>query len=356
MTTAAEPAPAERAATRADVARHAGVSTAVVSYVVNNGPRAVAPRTAARVRAAVEALHYSPNVNARALQRGSTQLVGLVVPDIGNPFFAELARAVEAAAASHGLLVALGNSNASDVTERTLVNDLAGRHVDGLILATVLTPALLAALPRPHRPTVIISALPVPGYTTVGPDARAGARDLVGHLLEVHGFTDVALVMGEGHGRSIDPREEGWAEALAAHELRPGPVVRASFSRSGGYEAMRRMLRWPRPPAAVFLSSDQQAVGAYRALRETALDCPADIALVCYDGTSQAEFGWPPMTVSQQAVDAMAEAAVGALVSGANGTTFHQFDNQLVVRRSCGCRHDTAAAGREGSGASRQST
>lgn len=78
-----------RAATRADVARHAGVSTAVVSYVVNDGPRAVAPETAIRVRSAIEALHYRPNANARALRKGTTEMLGLVLPDIANPFFAE---------------------------------------------------------------------------------------------------------------------------------------------------------------------------------------------------------------------------------------------------------------------------
>ena len=342
VTTSLGPSASGRPATRADVARHAGVSTAVVSYVVNDGPRAVAPRTAARVRAAVEALQYSPNVNARALKRGSTELIGLVVPDIGNPFFAELARAIEAAAAARGLLVALGNSNASDVTERKLVNDLAGRHVDGLVLATVLTPAVLAALPRPHRPTVMISALPVPGYTTIGPNARGGAHDLVSHLLDVHEHTDVALVMGESHGRLPEPREEGWAEALAAHDLQPGPVVRASFSRAGGYEAMRRMLRWSKHPAAVFLSSDQQAVGAYRALREAGLDCPDDVVLVCYDGTSEAEFAWPTMTVSRQAVSDMAHAAVTALLTGPDSEQFQQFDNELIVRRSCGCQRETS--------------
>ena len=88
--------------THVDVARRAGVSTAVVSYVVNNGPRQVAPATAARVHAAIEELGYRPNLNARALRRGTTDLIGLVVPDSSNPFFAELAQGIEQAAAQHG--------------------------------------------------------------------------------------------------------------------------------------------------------------------------------------------------------------------------------------------------------------
>src|SRR4249919_1103656 len=102
-----------RPPTRADVARYAGVSTAVVSYVVNDGPRRVAPETAARVRAAIEILKYRPNVNARALKKGSTEMLGVVLPDITNPFFAEYARAIEIAAAAHGYVLVVANSNGS---------------------------------------------------------------------------------------------------------------------------------------------------------------------------------------------------------------------------------------------------
>ena len=103
-----------RPATRADVARYAGVSTAVVSYVINDGPRRVAPETAARVRAAIEILRYRPNLNARALKKGSTEMLGVVLSDITNPFFAEYARALEVAAAAHGYVLVVANSDADE--------------------------------------------------------------------------------------------------------------------------------------------------------------------------------------------------------------------------------------------------
>ena len=330
------PAPG-RAATRADVARHAGVSTAVVSYVVNNGPRRVAPDTAARVRAAVEALHYSPNVTARALRTGSSEMLGLVVPDITNPLFAELAHAVEGAAAEHGFLVTLGSSSAREDVERELVVDLSSR-VDGLLVATVLTPRTMGALPPPLRPTVLLNVSgPFSGYAAVGADARQGAYDVVEHLLGAHDHLSVTLIIGESSERLPDPREVGFADAFAAHGLPPGPVVRTVFSRRGGYDAVRQILEWRHRPTAIFLSSDEQAAGAYRALREAGLESPDDVALVAYDGTSHSEFGWPPLTVSRQPIEAMARVAVATVLDPTDVPDYQRLPTELVLRRSCGC-------------------
>src|SRR4249919_4237704 len=138
-----------RPPTRADVARYAGVSTAVVSYVVNDGPRRVAPATAARVRAAIEILKYRPNVNASALKKGSTEMLGVVLPDITNPFYAEYAHALVVAAAAHGYVLAVATSDANEAQERRIVNDLANRHVDGMLISTVLPPSSFRAMTLP---------------------------------------------------------------------------------------------------------------------------------------------------------------------------------------------------------------
>nr|WP_232531380.1 substrate-binding domain-containing protein [Microlunatus antarcticus] len=265
-------------------------------------------------------------------------MLGLVVPDITNPFFAELAQAVEGAAAERGFLVTLGSSGSRVDLERELVTDLAGRNVDGLLVSTVLMPEALAALPAPRRPTVLINvSTPFAGYAAVGSDSRRGAYDLVEHLLGTHGHTSVALVIGESTERLPEPRERGFADAFAAHGLPPGPVVRTDFSRTGGYEATRQVLAWRHRPDAIFLSSDQQASGAYRAVREAGLECPDDIALVAYDGTTQSEFTWPPLTSSRQQIDLMARTALSAVLDPANAPAHQHLPTELVVRRSCGC-------------------
>ncbi len=329
-----------RPATRADVARRAGVSTAVVSYVVNGGPRTVAPETAERVRAAIDALRYRPNANARALRKGTTEMLGLVLPDIANPFFAEYALAIEAAAAAYGYVLVVANSNAEKTRERQIVNDLAGRHVDGLMLCTMFMPAEFSEVNHATRPMIFInSSSPVPGHPALGPATQPGVRAAVEHLIDTHGFPSVALIIGESGEVVPEPRERGWAEAFRSRELQPGPIVRTRYSRRGGYEAAAEILTWSTRPAAIFVASDQLAIGALSAFWQAGVRSPEDIAIVSFDGTSESEYCWPPLTVVRQPIQAMAEAAVDAVLGlSSPPLTYRQFDTELVIRESCGCR------------------
>jgi LacI family transcriptional regulator len=341
--------PKRRPPTRADVARYAGVSTAVVSYVVNDGPRRVAPETAARVRTAIEILKYRPNVNARALKKGFTEMLGVVLPDITNPFFAEYARSLEIAAAAHGYVLVVATSDGKEAHESRIMSDLANRHVDGLIIATVLPPSGFRAATFPGRPTVLINcSTPFGGYPAVGPASREGARALVDHLITVHGHESVALIMGESSEPVPEPRERGWSDAFQAHDLPPGPIVRSSFSRHGGYEAAVQLLSWATRPSAIFAASDQLCTGALKAIREAGLRCPDDIAVVSFDGTSEAEYCWPPLTVARQPIQTMAEAAVSAVLNPGSAAEYQRFDTELVIRESCGCSGRHPGQGRSG--------
>jgi LacI family transcriptional regulator len=327
-----------RPTTRADVARYAGVSAAVVSYVVNDGPRRVAPETAARVRAAIEILNYRPNVNARALKKGATEMLGVILPDITNPFFAEYARALEVAAAAHGYVLVVATSEGNEAHESRILSDLSNRHVDGLLISSVLPPSGFRAMTSPERPLVLIDCLtPHPGYAAVGADAREGARGLVDHLITVHGYQSIALITGESSTPAPEPRERGWADAFQAHDLPPGPILRTSFSRRGGYEAALRLLSWQTRPRAIFATSDQLSTGALKAIREAALRCPEDIAVVSYDGSSESEYCWPPLTVARQPIRAMAEAAVSMVLNPSPSAGYQCFATELVIRESCGC-------------------
>jgi LacI family transcriptional regulator len=330
-----------RPATRADVARYAGVSTAVVSYVINNGPRRVAPETAARVRAAIEILRYRPNVNARALKKGSTEMLGVVLPDITNPFFAEYARALEVAAAAHSFVLVVANSDADEALESRIVGDLSNRHVDGLLISTVFPPSGFHAITLPGRPIVLIDCSAFyPGCAAVGADGRQGARVLVDHLIAMHGHQSIALITGDQ--TTADPRERGWSDAFQAHDLPPGPIVRTSFSRGGGYEAAVQLLSWRTRPSAILTASDQLCFGALKAIREAGLHCPDDIALVSYDGTSESEYCWPPLTVARQPIQTMAEAAVSMVLNPTSSASHQLFETELVIRESCGCSRTTS--------------
>jgi LacI family transcriptional regulator len=320
------------------VARYAGVSTAVVSYVVNNGPRPVAPETAARVREAVNLLNYRPNQNAQALRRGTTEMIGLVTSDSENPFFTEFAAAIGAAAGDRGRALMMADSHASGDAERRLVDDLARRQVDGLLVASIWArPDLTLSAAGRSVPLVWIDAPgEVPNHASVGADGRGGAARGVGHLVHAHGHRTVGLVVGPDRANA-DPRERGWREALRAAGLPLGPVARCDWSRRGGVEGGRQLLEGENRPTAVFASSDLQALGVLHAAYQLGLDVPGDVAVMGFDGTQESEYCWPALSVVAQPIPEMAVAAVGLVLQADPSKDHHLFQPQLILRRSCGC-------------------
>ncbi|WP_426987966.1 LacI family DNA-binding transcriptional regulator [Pseudarthrobacter sp. Y6] len=338
MTTPAVQAP-RGPVTRKDVARYAGVSTAVVSYVVNGGPKKVAPATEAKVQDAIRVLDYRPNAAARALKLGSSETLGLIVPDNSNPFFSLLAHAVEDAAAERGYALLLTNSDGNLAKERRNVRNLAARQVDGVLLASVLFQPDLEDLVKADIPWVLLNHdSEGPGINSIGVDLAAGAQIAVEHLLG-HGHTNIGLAMGTNVGKNVDGRELGWLKALKEAGLPEGPIARSDFTRSGGYEAGKRLLASANRPTAIFASSDMQAVGILRALHEAGVAVPGDIALTSFDGSAEAEYTWPALTTVDQPVREMAEAAVEGILGARRKAAPQQrmFPTTLHVRQSCGC-------------------
>ncbi|GAA3604196.1 LacI family DNA-binding transcriptional regulator [Microlunatus ginsengisoli] len=333
--------PPPKVVTRADVARLAGVSTAVVSYVVNGGPRPVAPHTATRVRDAIAILGYRPNLTARALKLGTSGVLGLLVPDSSNPFYAELGLEIERATSAKGLALLLASSNSDRSLESRLIGDLAGRQLDGLVVAGTAGPPIpgVGRVPRVSTPIVYLDTpVPVPGYTTLSSNAQQGATLLTEHLRQVHGHKSVALLMGTHSQPWRDGRELGWQLAARNGNAADPPIIRVPFTREGGYEGGLQLLTVAakKRARAVLASSDLQAVGLLRAAHELGIRVPEDLAIVAYDGTEESEYSWPPLTCARQRVRDIAETAVQVIVDQAEPS--HQtFDIDLVIRRSCGC-------------------
>ena len=323
----------KKAITRADVARYAGVSTAVVSYTLNNGPKPVAFATAERVRNAVRVLGYRPNAAARALKRGSSDMIGLVVPDSSNPFFAELAQATEDAAEALGYALVVINGNDSDVVQH--VNRLAGRQVDGIIVACDLRLVDIANLTASGIRLSLFNQLhPTEGTHAIGSDLLNGAKEGVRHLLQ-HGHTRIGFV---GNTTPSDTRLRGWEDALRDAGLAPGPRYPAGYSREGGYTAGQQLVASNDRPTALFVSTDMQAVGVLRALHESGVDVPREIAIVSLDGTPESEYSWPALTTLRQPVRQMAKDAVAHLLGQADAVDEHRlYPLELVIRQSCGC-------------------
>jgi LacI family transcriptional regulator len=329
---------------RADVAKLAGTSPAVVSYVLNDGPRTVAADTRARVLAAVEALGYRPNAVARSLRMNKTMTLGLVVPDTANPFFAELARAIEEAAFEHGYTLLIGNAAEDDGRQTAYVRTFIQRQCDGLFLLPAHGPAsCVADLTRAGTPWVVLDRhMPdAPDVPVITVDNRGGAETVTAHLLE-HGHRRIACVAGPEDVQAATDRVSGWRDALAAAGVpeSEAPLRHGPFGRRAGYDAARQLLA-DDSVDAVFAASDEQALGVLRAISELGLRCPDDIAVASFDGIAAGGYSAPALTTMAQPFGDLGTAAVDTLLDRIASPEIPAQTRTLPVhlqtRGSCGC-------------------
>lgn len=327
-------------ATRADVAKEAGTSVAVVSYVVNNGPRPVAQATRERVLAAIKKIGYRPNNVARALASGTTKTYGLVVPNINNAFIASLANALQQEAQANDMVMLLGDSGDNRKRELQLINNLLGQQVNGLIYTSVDRHPYIDVLQASNTPFVMLDRVdPSLQVSVLRVDERAASRQVTAHLLS-HGYQDVGIISGPLEMLNAQDRLQGWREALAEQGVvqREEWVFAAPYTRSGGYQAAQQMLQGATRPRALFTANEAQAIGCIRALSEQGIRVPHDIALVCFNGTEQSAFHVPSLTTVRQPVQEMAKTAIKMLAAWKGETTLREFSHQLEIGESCGCK------------------
>lgn len=328
---------------RADVARLAGTSPAVVSYVLNGGPRGVAPATRARVLAAVDKLGYRPNGIARSLRMNRTMTLGLVVPDTSNPFFAQLSREIEEAAFAESYTLLIGNAAEDDTRQTTYVRTFLARQVDGLFLLPAHgSTSCVPELQRSGVPFVTLDRrIPGADAPAVLADNRGGARAATEHLLR-HGRRAVACIAGPEDVVPANERVNGWRDALGEAGVRPSEmsVWHGAFGRRAGYLGARELLAGA-DFDAVFVASDEQAIGVLRALQEMGIRCPDDIAITSFDGIAVAAYTTPALTTMAQPFADLGRTAVSrllALMDGPDtGPEVSTLPVSLLVRGSCGC-------------------
>ncbi|WP_239065878.1 LacI family DNA-binding transcriptional regulator [Microbacterium hibisci] len=325
-------------ANRTDVARLAGVSTAVVSYVLNDGPRPVADATRQRVLAAVEQLGYRPNASARALKLSRTDVLGLMVDDITNPFFSEIAAHVQRFAHQHGYGVMIGGEHREGVEQTTELQNMVAREVDGIAIFGARRQETLTSIARAGIKVVSmdwnLTAAEIP---SVGIDDYGATRQGIDHLLW-HGHEEVAFIAGT---HDVSLRRRAWIDAMTPRcspERLEQLQAAGDFTREGGYAAAKQLLERPDRPTAVFVSSDVQAFGALRAVQQSGLRVPQDIAMVSLDGTNASAFTCPSLTAIQLPLETIARCSVEKLISESSGDLHLTVPHALVIRESCGCQ------------------
>lgn len=325
-------------ATRTDVARLAGVSTATVSYALNGNTDKVSHETAQRVLAAAEKLNYRPSSIARALKTGMTRMLGIVVPDIANPYFGELIKQLESTATAHGYSLMVNLSHGIASIERERVNELFDRGVEAIFLSPAQSDAELGSLATQGKHLVGLDhTTPTPGMKCVSTDFQNAAYAVTSHLLN-HGKRHAIMLFGDAPALS-DPRVQGWTQAHQDHGLPVGIVKQSSFTREGAYQVTTELLRQPESerPDAIFAASDLEAIGAMRAIYESGLRIPEDIAIVSFDGTSETLYTQPQLTTMRQNVAEIAQYAIKAALHPSQVPDVQLVHADFIIRQSCGC-------------------
>lgn len=330
-------------ATVADVAKRAGVSAMTVSRVIN-GATAVRAETRRRVETAIAELDFVPNGVARGLMTRKTGALGLIVPDIANPYFTMVVRGAETVARRAGYRLLLCNSEADLTLERQYVEHMISHRVDGLLLAPAGDDSKenVSFLMRRRVPFVLIDRT-VRGLDcdVVQGDSVAGAAKLVSHLLKL-GHRRIAVIIEPDDVSTARERLQGYREALAAAGIEESSelVCRTTADRAGGYTAMQRILDLVPPATAVFAVNNLTALGAMQAIGERGLAVPEDIALVCFDDVEHLAVLSPFMTVMNQPTERFGAMAVERLLErigkddGAPRSIV--LAPELIVRESCG--------------------
>lgn len=336
----------EQVAGRADVARLAGVSPAVVSYVLNDS-HPVSPQTRAKVEAAIETLGYRPNALARSLATARSHMLGLLLPDSSNSFFAQLASAVENAALEAGFVVLLGNGADNAEREIGYVRTFLDRRADGMIAVPGgVFEEGWREISRARIPAVSLDRLPGDlDLPSVVVDNLGGGRTATEHLIG-HGRTRIACITGGREMSSARGRAEGWELALRGAGL-PVPaehVIFGDFSAESGHAATLALLERDPEIDGIFVGSDLQGVGVLRALADLGLQAGRDLGVVSFDGTVLSEYMTPRLTTVTQPYDRLAAEAVRMLVTLIEDPARDRTDMHLVLptvlvpRDTCGCR------------------
>jgi DNA-binding LacI/PurR family transcriptional regulator len=324
-----------------EVARQARVSTATVSRVLNgSGP--VAEATRRRVTEAVARLAYEPNAVARSLVSAATHTIGILLPDISNPFFPELVKGVQLLADDRRYTLLLLNTEGDSTREASALSTLRGKRVDGLVMVGLSAgPEQVGEMLGTDIPVVVLDRAMRPGtYTVVRLDHARGAAMAMEHLLGL-GHRKIAYIAGPRGLELSRQRIGAYRTALreAGLDVDPRLVLGGDFTEVGGSAAAEQLLASRIAFTAVFAANDLSAIGAIRALRTHGRRVPEDVSVIGFDDIHLAGYVTPALTTIRQPTYAMGRRAAELLIDaieGAGSLTPQTvlFQPELVVRES----------------------
>ena len=321
-----------------EVADRAGVSPATVSRVLNKS-QYIAPETEKRVLEAVKHLNYHKNVNALRLATGRSNMFGLVISEIANPFFPEVIRGFQAAAWEHGFDVLLCNTEYSETQTRAVIRKLLEADVRGVAVmtsslgksgTTQLTAAGVGLLFCNHGPAEKL-------ISNIAIDYQHGISQAIAHAKSL-GHRRAAIISGPKDHRESAEIRRSLIAGLRTHRFTLDLVVESNYKMDAGAAAVRRILALPQVPTVIFCGSDLIAMGAMNALQESGASVPANVSVIGIDDIAVAYLARPPLTtirVPREQLGTMAfQALEQMLKTKRHKGAEHYLQTELVIRRS----------------------
>jgi DNA-binding LacI/PurR family transcriptional regulator len=324
-------------ATMKQVAARAGVSVATVSYVLNDA-RKVRPQTQLRVLSAAKELGYSPNTAARSLVSGRSSILGLIVPDIGNPFFPEITTAFQDVARLSGMETIVMNTNYDLQRTRDTIDRLMSLQVPGAaFLTSQVDPAIREALAEKQISAVYLEhGVTGPHTSNIAIDYRYGIEAAVQHLLDL-GHRSIGYIGGPATGSSAQQRKIAFTTALGAHPNVDWRVVDSDFTVQGGYFSCSKLLN-DFAATAVLAANDMMAIGALHCAYDRKIPVPADLSIIGFDDITFAQFTQPALTtvaVPRGDIGRLAFQSLWALVSDPHRPgSEYEIKTHLIVRQT----------------------
>lgn len=310
-----------------ELAQHLEISPTTVSRVLsgNAAKYRISAKTVERVQAAAQKFQVSPDPLGSSLRSGKLGMIGLLVPDITNPFFSGLAREIEHALREHGMTVQLCDSAEDPASELALLRQMLGRRLDGMILAPVgvQTKELQTAVESTAMPVVAIDRiLPQLNVPTVSLD-NAGAGELAARHLFEAGHREIGCLRGAPDSHADVERFRGVSEALqrSGLTLNPAFVAGAGYTRDSGLEGAESILSSSERPTAMITLSGQGILALLEVAERLHIRIPEDVSVVAFDEQPWSPFVKPPLTTIEQPVQAMANRAVSLLIEALGAST-----------------------------------
>lgn len=333
-------------ATLKDVAKKAQVSVSTVSRVINKEPL-VRPGTQEKVEAAIAELGYLPNRVAQRLRsiNAKNKLIGLVVPDIQNPFYVDVVRGVEDAAYRQNFSVMIGNFDQDEEKERIFLEVLQSESIDGLIIApsSGRDQHIRKVIDKGYRVVCIDRGLLTADVDVVKVNNEAGAFGAIEYLIGL-GHERIAHITGDPSIPTTLERNAGYEGAMSKYgvEIDPELVRNSNSSYASGARLMKELLDLAQPPTAVFTANNLLTLGALKTIHESNLSIPDDISIIGFDDMYWSVSLNPPLTAVRQSgydIGRMAAELLVQRIAAPNRPVSNVvLDTELVVRKSCKVR------------------